>query len=96
MTVALTHTKVTDRSARQWRFPTSGVKQGCPLSPLVYTFFHEMLLYLIRQVLSDVLVGDVSYIDDTTVVFTCEEDVRLGGCCDFRANVWTGVEVEPC
>ena len=37
-----------------------------------------MLLQLIRRVLSDVLVADVSYIDDTTVVFTCEEDVRLG------------------
>ena len=78
VTVVLTQTRVTDRSARQWWCPTSGVKQGCPLSPLLYTFFHEMLLFLVRRVVAEVLVGDVSYIDDTSVVFTCEEDVRLG------------------
>ena len=59
-TVALTQTRVTDRSARQWWCPTSGAKQGCPLSPLLYTCFHEMLLFLVRRVLAEVLVGDVS------------------------------------
>ena len=83
VTVELIYTRVTDRSARQWWCPTSGVKQGCPLSPLLYACFHEMLLHLIRQVLSDVLVGDVSYIDDTTVVFACEEDVPFRVRCDF-------------
>ena len=31
VTVALTQTRVTDRSVRQWWCPTSGFKQGCPL-----------------------------------------------------------------
>ena len=84
VTVALTQTRVMDRSARQWWGPNSGVKQGCPLSPLLYMYFHEMMLFLIRRVLSDVLVGDVSYIDDTTLVFTCEEDVRLGVAVIFK------------
>ena len=78
VTVALTHTRLTDRSARQWRCSTSGVKKGCPISLLIYACFHEMLLQLRRRVLSDVLVGDVSHSYDTTVMITCEEDVLLG------------------
>ena len=78
VTVTLVHTRVTDRSACQWWCPTSGFNQVCPPSPLLYACFHEMLLQLIRRVLSDVLVGDMPYIDDTMVVFTYGEDVCLG------------------
>ena len=95
VTVALTQTRVTDRSARQWWCPTSGVKQGCPLSPLLYTCFHEMLLFLIRRVLAEVLVGDVSYIYDTSVVFTCEEDVRLGVAVIFEQMSRLGLSLNP-
>ena len=95
VTVALTQARVTDRGARQWLCPTSGVKQGCPLSPLLYTCFHEILLCLIRRVLSDVLVGDISYIDDTTVVFTFEEDVRLGVAVILEQTSRLGLRLNP-
>ena len=95
VTVALMCTRVTDRNARQWWCPTSGVKQGCPLSPLIYACFHEMLMRLIRRVLSEVLVGDVSYIDDTTVVFTCEEDVRLAVAVIFEQMSRLGLRLNP-
>ena len=95
VTVAPIHTRVTDRRARQWWFPTSGFKQGCPLPLLLYACFHEMLLQLIRRVLSDVLVGDMPYIDDTTVVFTCGEDVRLGVAVIFEQMSRLGLRLNP-
>ena len=73
----------------------SGVKQGCPLSPFLYTCFHEMLLFLVRRVLAEVLVGDLSYIDDTSVVFTCEEDVRLGVAVIFEQMSRLGLRLNP-
>ena len=93
--VALVNTRVTDRKARQWWQPTSGVKQGCPLSPLLYACFHEMLLQLMRRVLAGVLVGEVSYIDDTSAVFTSEEDVRLAVAVVFEQMSRLGVRLNP-
>ena len=95
VTVALIHTRMTDRSSRQWWSPTSGVKQGCLLSPLLYACFSEMVLQLIRRVLSDVLVGDASYTDDTMVVFTCEQDVRIGLTVIFEQMSRPGLRVNP-
>ena len=54
-----------------------------------------MLLQLIRRVLSDVLVGDVSYIDDTTVVFTCEEDVRFEAAVILAQMSQLGLRLNP-
>ena len=93
--VGLINTRVTDRKARQWWRPTSGVKQGCPLSPLLYACFHKMLLQLMRGVLAGVLVGEVSYIDDTTAVFTSEEDVRLAVAVVFEQMCRLGVRLNP-
>ena len=53
------------------------------------------MLKLIRGVLSDVLVGGMSYIDDTTVVFTCEEDVRLGFAVILEQMSQMGLRLTP-
>ena len=54
-----------------------------------------MLLFLIRPVLAELLVEDVSYIDDTSVVFTCEEDVRLGVAVIFEQMSRLGLRLNP-
>ena len=54
-----------------------------------------MLLFFSRRVLSDVLVGNVPYIDDTTAVFMCEEDVRLGVAVIFEQTFCLVMRLNP-
>ena len=50
---------------------------------------------LIRTVLGEVLADSVSYIDDTWLVFRCEEDVRLAVPVVFEHMCRLGIRANP-
>ena len=75
--------------------PTSGVRQGFPLSLLLYSCFHELLLRLIGRILAEVSVEKVSYIDDMLFVLRCEVVVQLAVEVVFEPMCRLGLRMNP-